>query len=127
MNNFKLSSLLSPKESLPTELRSNIVYMFQCGVCNDSYIGQSSKTAKFRWYQHLGISIRTDRRLGKIDPSQARKHAEDSGHPITVDNFRILDQSKDNKDLKLLESLHIHVNKPPLNIATCSVPLSIVQ
>lgn len=127
INNFKIGSLFRSKDVLPVRMRSNIIYKYQCGDCLDSYIGLTSKTARFRWSQHLGISFRTLRPLVKIDFSPARKHAEDNNHSIDFNNFSILDYAKNNMDLKILESLHIHATKPSLNTATTSTKLYIVQ
>jgi hypothetical protein len=127
INKFTLSSILKTKESLPTQLRSNIIYEYKCGACQASYIGQSCKVARFRWSQHLGISSRTFRRLGKTDQSAVREHSELTDHPISMQNFSIIDQTNNYNDRKILESLYIKQHKPALNIATPSLPLHVVQ
>jgi hypothetical protein len=126
-NDFKISTFFKTKDVVPVELRSNIIYKYQCGICQDSYIGLSTKTARFRWCQHLGISFRTLRPLGKVDFSPARQHSEDKNHPISFSNFSILNQTNDRSDIKLLESLYIYTHKPELNIASASTPLHIVN
>ena len=120
-NSFTIGSFFRIKDNLPIGLRSNIVYKFQCEVCNDSYIGLSTKTARFRWSQHLGISHRTSRPPSKLDFSPIRTHSENSDHPLTLRNFSILDQSSDSEHLRILESLYIYTHKPTLNTAvTCN-------
>ena len=125
-NNFKISSLFKSKDVMPVELRSNFIYKFECGICQDSYIGHSTKTARFRWCQHLGISFRTKLPLIKLDFSPVRNHSLAANHPISVNNFRILDHGNSQADLKILESLYIHDQKPNLNTASSAVQLIVV-
>jgi hypothetical protein len=75
----------------------------------------------------LGISFRTKLPLGKLDFSPVRNHSLSADHPISVNNFRILDHANTQTDLKILESLYIHEEKPKLNTATSAMQLTIVQ
>ena len=47
--------------------------------------------------------------------------------PIIVDNFSILGSTDNNADLRILESLFIHKQKPVLNEAQSAFPLCIVN
>ena len=87
-NQFTIQSFFTTKEKLPTELRSDIIYMYTCGDCNASYIGQSSKTAKFRWCQHLGISHRTGQHLTRLTHSAIRDHGHANDHHLCYQNCR---------------------------------------
>ena len=40
---FKISSLLSMKDSVPFDLRSYVVYKFVCGSCKADYIGRTKQ------------------------------------------------------------------------------------
>ena len=56
------NSFLLKTNCLPRCCR-DVIYQFKCCVCNDTYIGSTSKQAKVRISQHLGISYRTGNRL----------------------------------------------------------------
>jgi hypothetical protein len=125
-NTNTIAKYFRTKDILPMELRSNIIYEFQCGFCQEFYIGLTTKTARFRWSQHLGVSHRTLRPLTKIDFSPIRQHSEGKGHRISFQNFKIIDQAPDSERLRVREALHIHLRKPSLNTAVSHSKLSIV-
>ena len=95
---------------------SNVIYQFKCCVCNDTYIGSTSKQAKVRISQHLGISYRTGNKLQNPPHSAPRIHSLDKKHCLTNDNFKILDTASNESDLRILESLYIFKNRPKLNM-----------
>ena len=100
---------------------SSVVYLYSCGQCTSSYVGQSSKQLKVRVSQHKGCSFRTDSNPGK---SNILDHSLTANHPITIENFKIL-ASCDRFDLRLLESFFIHKLKPSLNDQHISTDLLI--
>ena len=89
-NTNTIAKYFRTKDILPVELRSNIIYEFQCGFCQESYIGLTTKTAQFRWSQHLGVSHRTLRPLTKLDFSPIRQHSESRGHRISFKILKLL-------------------------------------
>ena len=109
---------------------SNVIYQFKCCVCNDTYIGSTSKQAKVRISQHLGISYRTGNRLQNPPHSAPRIHSLDKKHYLTNDNFKILDTVNNESDLRIfriLESLYIFKNRPKLNMDSSAAPLLVVN
>ena len=57
VNNFSIQGLLSHKESLPMDLRSSLVYAYECRACGSTYLGQTKKCLWSRVGDHFGISM----------------------------------------------------------------------
>ena len=51
------------KDKIPSFLRSDIVYKFQCGSCNGTYYGKNKRPFKIRMCELLGISALTGKRV----------------------------------------------------------------
>ena len=60
---FQFFPLQSP---IPKDLISGVVYKFQCGLCNESYYGESIRHLDIRSGKHIGVSLLTER---KVKPS----------------------------------------------------------
>ena len=81
---------------------------------------------KYRIFQHKGVSCRTGNHLTCPPNSNIRQHALDSGHPIKLKNFKLVNKS--NKyEIKIVESILIHKLGPNLNDRGSSFPLPILQ
>ena len=124
-NKFQLKSFFNFKDRLPADLRSHIIYEFQCESCQDSYIGSTTKQAKVRFSQHLGVSPRTDRHVTSPSHSSPRQHCENKNHPFKYSNFSIIDAAPDELQLRIMESLYILNQHPALNLDRSSIPLSL--
>ena len=122
-NNFSIGSLFKHKERLPVSMCSNIVYKYECLVCNNQYFGSTTRQFKVRIYEHFGKSVRTNIPLTNPPFSSIREHCNSTGHPLVYDDFEIVDRSQYN--LRILESTHIVKNKPKLNVGL-PVELSLV-
>ena len=103
------------KDRILDELKSKIIYKYTCETCQASYVGSSTKQAKFRFSQHLGISPRTMLPLSSPPFSSIRNHCYDHDHRIKMSNFSIVCTSK-SSDIRILESLYIYKLKPNLNL-----------
>ena len=103
------------KDRLPRALRSNVVYKFTCGVCNASYIGQTTRHFHVRACEHLGVSHKTGRAV-KLPPTAVSAHASASGHAASINNFAVLAPGVSVHDLLVKEALFIRYQKPYLNI-----------
>ena len=112
---LSIGSFFRGKDRIPDELKSNIVYKYTCDTCQASYVGSSTKQAKVRFSQHLGISPRTMLPLNSPPFSSIRNHCYDQNHRIKISNFSIICTSKFS-DIRTLESLYIHNLKPTLNL-----------
>ena len=71
--------LVKPKDQDPKE-KSGVIYSYQCGeiVCNEEYIGETSRTLGGRYREHLR------------EPYSIHVHSLQCGHNPTQDNFNIL-------------------------------------
>ena len=112
-NNFKIQNFFKFKDRVTDALRSNIVYKYTCVQCNSTYVGETSRHFHTRICEHMGISNRTGKQL-QNSKSNIFKHQVESGHQIVRDNFHIVTNSH-NQDLKIVESIIIHSEKPNLN------------
>ena len=112
---FLIGSFFKGKDWIPDELKSNIVYKYTCDTCQASYVGSSTKQAKFQFSQHIGISPRTMLPLNSPPFSSIRNHCSDLDHRIRMSNFSIISTSK-SSDIRILESLYIFKLKPTLNL-----------
>ena len=126
-NNYKIASFFKRCDQPDMLVRSNTIYKYVCHCCQQCYIGSSQLQMFRRVAQHKGVSFRTNRPLTKPDFSSIREHCNDKDHIFKIDNFSILDSCYSKIDLKLLESIHIHIEKPSLNKNKLATPLHIVS
>ena len=88
------------------EKKSGVIYSYQCGeiVCNDEYIGETSRTlGEERYREHLK------------EPSPIHVHSQQSGHNSIPDNFNILGMEDHGLTRTIKEAIYIRVNNPTLN------------
>ena len=90
-------------------------------------MGESKRNLTYRFAEHKGISVRTDRPLSHPPHSAIRDHAVVSGHPIEKCDFNILSKARSHHDIKLLESIYIKQRTPNLNSQGASIPLQILK
>ena len=79
-----------------------------------------------RAYEHLGLSIRTDKILTYNENSATAvcKHSHDLGHPSGLENFKIIGHASSTYHLLLKEALVIGIVKPTIiNVQKFSLPL----
>ena len=62
----RLSHSFRYKDTIPKDLISGFVYKFQCGLCNESYYGQSIRHLDIRSGEHIVASPLTGK---KVKPS----------------------------------------------------------
>jgi len=125
VNSFKVGSFFKFKDRPPQSLVSNAVYLFKCGQCSASYLGETSRHLITRVSYHKGLSSRTGKPLSTPTSSRIRDHSIDNNHQILQADFKILKTCK-TVDLKITESVLIHKRKPCLNSQDSSVPLYIL-
>lgn len=126
-NNFSIGSFFHFKDRIPSRMLSGIIYKYTCESCHASYIGSSERKSKVRFDQHLGISSRTGRHLSTLTYSAPREHSEQCGRDLRSSDFSIVSSGCQPRDLLILESLHIHRDRPTLNLNRTAVPLHIVS
>ncbi len=122
----RLRTGFSFKDSLPVNMDSFLLYKYTCDTCNCVYIGETKRHFQVRAYEHLGISIMTDK-VFKYNDSGATavlKHCHDLGHASGIDNFNVIGHASNKYHLLLKEALLIGVIKPSIiNVQKFSLPL----
>ena len=113
-----IQSLFRYKDIIPHDLRSSVVYRFQCDSCRASYIGKCERHLKTRIAEHQGRSVRTGNYITKPLHSAIREHCENQQHSLSKSNFSILASSSDSLDLIIMEALYQHRDKPSLGRAS---------
>ena len=121
---MSIAKMFPFKDVVPKCIRSNIVYQYNCGMCNSTYIGETTRHYKTRVAEHRGISPLTGAPMARVN-SHIYGHFLESGHNIVEDNFSIL-HTRHPCDLQLSESIAIHEFQPDLNDKQSSTPLKIL-
>ena len=85
--------------------QSGAIYYYQCGDLGyyDEYRGETSRTLGERYKEHLK------------EPSPIHQYSNQTGHPISHNNFQILGRKGHNLARNIKESIFIRVNNPTLN------------
>ena len=99
-NSFKIGSLFSVKDPIPSDLRSRVVYKFSCAGCTASYVGETVRHLATRVNEHL-ISDRA---------SHIFKHLERNETCLRLCSkkcFQVLDSAATEFSLKIKEAIHI--------------------
>ena len=124
INGFSIARMFPFKDRIPKCVRSNVVYKYCCGICNSTYIGETTRHYNTRVAEHMGISPLTGAPSANIS-SKTYKHFSDTGHRVKEEYFSIL-YSKDPLDLEISESIAIHQYNPCINEKGSSIPLKIL-
>ena len=111
------------KDPIPTNLKSKVIYKWQCRSCDVSYVGRTVRSTWMRWHQHLGRSFRTGNYLTRPDYSAIREHGENTGHPLALEDFSVLAMAQSVMDLEILEGIYSSQLRPSLarNVAQTSL------
>ena len=107
---FKIGQYFSPKDPIPKEFSSWVVYKFSCTGCNTQYIGETTVYYNTRKEQHFHK---------KTGASAVYKHLHE-GSRCTVEknldsSFSIIDRGSTRFALKLKEALYVKWGDPELN------------
>ena len=114
---MKLGNFFKFKDSIPSHIRSLVVYKFKCSSCNATYIGKTERHHKVRTCDHLGISYKTGKPL-KFNPDSTtaiKDHIRSTGHKNDFENFEIIACGKNNLECLIKESILIKKFRPQLN------------
>ena len=115
-NNFRL------KDQIPKNLTSNVVYKFQCGLCNESYHDKYVRHLNVTIGEHIG-TLPLPKKQVKPENWSVANHLPFRNHSASYDNFRNLTRENKKILLELNESLLIMRDKPSLNRNITSAPL----
>ena len=89
-------------------------------------MGSTVRAAYMRFAEHEGVSFCTGRPLSVKKHSSIREHCARCG-PFDRSRFSIIGQEKSDQFLRILESMHVHKEKPELNDMQSAYPLRIVK
>ena len=64
-----------------------VVYKFQCGLCNESYYGESIRHLIIRSGEHIGVSPLTGKKFKPSNNSPVCDHLLQSNFLTSFDNF----------------------------------------
>ena len=108
----KVRQYFSPKDPMPKEYKSNVVYQFDCAGCNAMYIGETTVHFSTRIKEHLTKSTQPSavyKHLGshRGRPNKCRKVCSET-------SFKIIDEASTKYGLKLKEGMHIRWNNEPV-------------
>jgi len=105
---FKIGSLLSVKDPIPSGFRSGVVYKFSCAGCNACYVGETTRHFSTRIREHLI----TDK---NSHIGTHLRNSESCRALSSRDCFHVIDQASTTYQLKIKEALHIRWENPSLN------------
>ena len=94
-------------------MRFSLVYQFSCARCASEYVGSTIRTLHTRVVEDAVRSFRTESLL-TVPPHSIRQHSLSCGVPVSIDNFKVMGNTKFPTDLLILEPLFIHKLKPKL-------------
>ena len=120
---IRLSNYFHYKDPTPKDLVSGVVYKFQCGLCKESYYGESIRHLDIRSGEHIGVSPLTGKKVKPSNSSAISDHLFHCNLLHSFDNFSILAHENKNYLLEIKESLIIMRDKPSLNRNINSAPL----
>ena len=111
-----------------TSFDSFLLYQYTCDTCNCVYIGETKRHFQVRAYEHLGMSIKTDKAyaFNENTATAVCKHSHDLGHQAGMENFKIIGHASSKYHLLLKEALVIGLIKPIIiNVQKFSLPLEL--
>ena len=121
----RLSNSFRSKDPIPKDkdLISDVIYKFQCGLCNDSYYGESIRHLDIRSGEHIGVSPLTGKKVKPSNNSAICNHLLHCNFLPSFDNFSVLTCENKKYLLEIKESLLIMRDKTSLNRNINSAPL----
>ena len=122
--NFKIGLFFNFKGKLPLAMQSFLVNKYSCA---SEYVSSTIRTLHTRVAEHAGRSFRTGSLLTVPSHSNIRQHASSCGVPVSMNNFKVMGNTKFFNNLHILDSLFMHKLKPKLNDAQSSFPFLIVN
>ena len=111
----KLSNCVPFKDLIRKYLISGAVYKFQCGLCNESYCGESIRHLDIRSGEHKGVLPLTGKKFKPVDNSAARDHSLPCNYFPSFNNFTILPRENKKFLIEIKESVLIMKDKPSRN------------
>ena len=101
--------LSKPKDQIPTERKTGVIYEIPCRDCDATYIGETGRSLKTRQKEHMACV-----RLDKCDKSALAEHANTTGHEILWDGTKIIGYEHRWLQRRWLEAIKIASNENSL-------------
>ena len=109
----RLSNSFHYKDSLPKDLTSS-VYKFQCGLCNESYYGESIRHLYTISGEHIGVSPLTGKKVKPSNNSAIYDHLLHCNFLSSLDNFSVLAHKNKKYSLEIKErNIYTYLIKSP--------------
>ena len=108
LNSFKVKNYFSYKVPIPNDLKSFLVYKFNCGSCSSRCIGKTCRHFKTR----IEERIKKDNKCHIFKYLHSNATCFDSYNALC---FKIIDKANSKFSLKIKKVLHINWSKPNLN------------
>ena len=109
--------LVHPKDPVPLDQRTGVVYQIPCSECPKVYIGQSGRTLKQRLSEH-----RQALQKGDTAASALAEHVWSTGHQVNLSKAEVIDSHPFVTTRCLLESWHIQRHSNTLNREKGTLP-----
>ena len=106
----RLSNSFRYKDPISKDLISGVDYKFQCGLCNESYYGESIRHLHIRSGEHLGVSPLVGKRVKPSNNSAICDHLLHCNFLPSFDNSSVLAHENKKYLLEIKESLLIMTN-----------------
>ena len=119
----RFSNSFRYKDLIPKDLIFGVVYKFQCGLCNESYYGESIRNLDIRSGKHIGVSPITGKKVTPSNNSAISDHLLHCNFLLSFDSFSVLAHETKKYLLESKENLLIMGDKPSLNRNINSAPL----
>lgn len=97
------SHLVHPKDKVPKDERTGVVYQIQCGDCDATYVGETERSLRKRVSEHHRSS------------SPVGEHLQHRKHSFSDQEVSVLHQEADWFRRGVAESIHITQEEPALN------------
>ena len=102
--------LVKPKDPVPVERRTGIVYQIPCKDCSQTYVGQSGRTITDRIKEHQRAV-----KNGDTNNSAVAEHAWKHQHRMDWSASEVLDYNQHRFSRCMLKSWHIHHQSDSMN------------
>ena len=125
----RMKDRFSFKDSIPMDIRSNVIYKFTCKSCQAFYVGKTFRHFKQRVGEHIGRSHLTGSRYKTPTQTAVFDHMVLTGHEAFFEDFEIISTERSTSDflLRIRESLLINKLKPTLNVTSDTIPLALFK
>jgi len=117
----KIRSFISNTSNVPKGLESDVVYIYTCQDCQETYIGETIRHCNIRFSEHKNVSWKTGKNMKIFNTTSIKNHELQTNHIVNMNNFDILARNRSNRWIgrKILESLMIKERKPKMNGQQC--------